>query len=165
MSALARLLLDGSIDSLDAAASWRLHEAQLLREKGRPCCAVYLFGYVAEMRIVAACLRLVGCPPTMAVSLADLNILKADARQQNLMTSDPHDIAGWARYLLYSRRAHHSRWFGANVRDKIQYHGDGLYEHWRPRLRYKALTPTAAQVAAVAEAAEWFDSNYPVFWS
>lgn len=125
---------------------------------------MYLFGYVAEIRLSAACLRLSGYAGNEPISLTQINILKADARQLNLMTTDPHHIPGWAQYLLHLRRIRRN-WIGRQLRDIITQHADGLYEHWRPRLRYKALTPTGSQLRVVREAAGWLNDNYSRLWN
>ena len=48
---------DGSIQTLDAAAPWRLADAKALEPAGRGTAAVYLYGYAAEIRITASLLQ------------------------------------------------------------------------------------------------------------
>jgi hypothetical protein len=163
MSGFADQIGDGSISTLESAASWRLAEAGVLRANGRYGAALYLLGYVAEMRLTAACCRLLGYSPEDLISVAALERMRTDARKLKLMTAAPHDVRGWGRYLIELRRRRR-RWFGRGIQGIIERHADSLYAHWRPRLRYKTMTPTAAQLKAVLEAAEWFNSNYSALW-
>lgn len=155
---------DGSVSSLDAAAAWRLAEARLLDAQGRRIAAMYIYGYVAEIRLTASVLRISGFAPQNTVSLRDIDDLRADARRNHLMTTDPHDVAGWGRYLVHLR-SFQSRRMGTELRFSVQQQAASLYDHWRPRIRYKALTPSAYQLEAVRNAAAWIDENYPRLWS
>lgn len=155
---------DGSIQTLDAAAPWRLADARVLDREGRRTAAVYLYGYVAEIRLTAACYRLTGHAPEQTIGRGTREGLERDARRQNIMSSDPHDLLGWARLLLILRkrdRIGYDREFGIEMVSRVA----DLYGNWRPRLRYRAIYPTAAQLTLVRDAAEWLDNNYPRLWS
>jgi hypothetical protein len=62
-----RLGLD-TISKLESASTWRLADAIALQNAHRFVGAIYLFGYVAESRLQAACLRLLGFRPHTQVT-------------------------------------------------------------------------------------------------
>jgi hypothetical protein len=161
---IAAQLGDGSIQTLDAAAPWRLADALRLHEAGRRGGALYLYGYVGEMRLCAACFRLYGYGVREPIDRDKRKALEKDARRLSLMSSQPHDIAGWARYLVHLRRLR-STGYARGLRGRIIEQAEALYEQWRPELRYHALVPSATQLAVVRSAAEWLDQNYPRLWN
>lgn len=80
------------------------------------------------------------------------------------MSSNPHDIAGWGRYLVFLRSQMSSR-LDRKLSQEVQIQSATLYDHWRPRLRYKTLVPTAAQLKAVRDVVAWFEENHSRLWS
>lgn len=165
MPGFADQLHDAGIASLEAAAPWRLAEAQLLRNEGRRIAALYLVGYAAEMRLTAACYRVYGHGANEAIDRQKRSILESEARSLKLMSSEPHDLQGWGRYLIYLRSQRTARGLSRDLRLTLMSQVDALYDQWRPRLRYKAMTPTAAQLAVAFDAAIWLDQAYSSFWS
>lgn len=163
MSGFADRLGDGSIETIEAAAPWRLDDAACLENGGRRCAALYMDGYVIEIRLTAAAYRLAGYALNDAIARDARRELERDARRLSLMSAQPHDFAGWARYVVYLRQSR-DRGFARTMRDTIIRHAEGAYEHWRPRLRYRALTPTAAVLRIVRDAAGWFDQHYATLW-
>ncbi len=165
MSGFAGLVeQSGSIRSLDAAAVWRWSEAELLREHGRSAAALYWYGFVAEMRLTAAVLRLRGYFPTDPIALETLREIQAEARRQKLMSSEPHDLSGLARYAVYLREIL-MRQTPKQLGREVQLVAARVYEQWRPRLRYKPITPNATQLSVARAGAEWLVKHYNALWS
>jgi hypothetical protein len=158
------LALDGSIASLDAAAAWRTRDAELLQDQGRLGAAAYLFGYVVEMRLTAACFRVLDFDLERRIDRIDRQTVERDARRLHLMSREPHDLAGWGRYLVYLRQREsrgYPRPFATDLISAVE----GAYDNWRPRLRYRSLTPSAGQLAYVHDAAIWLSEHYTKLWS
>ena len=165
MSGLAETLkFDGSIRTLEAAAPWRWQDAETLRNAGRLSAAAYLFGYVAEMRLTAACFHVLGYNEGQPIRREQRKECEKEARALQVMSDDPHDLRGWARYLVYLRKRE-MRGYNPEFRDTLIAHVDGLYDNWRPRLRYRALNPNAAQLNQIRSAAEWLNNCYTELWS
>ncbi len=154
---------DGSISSLEAAAAWRWSEAELLLASGRKAAALYWLGFTAEFRLTAAALRLSGFDPHDPVSLGTIRELREMARKRKLMTSEPHDISGLAAYVVHLRVTLGLATPKA-LAVQIERSSSELYEHWRPRLRYKAISPTGAQFRAALSAADWLREHYNRLW-
>ncbi len=157
-----RLGLD-TISKLESAATWRLSDAIVLQEKGRLVGAVYLFGYVAEARLQAACLRLLGLRPHTLVTEDMRRRIVAEAIQLRFMGRSPHNIAGWAKYLIYWRRRR-TTGFSRDLRDEINQRAESVYGYWRPALRYRTVVPAPLELQAVRTGAEWFEHNYNLLW-
>lgn len=159
-----QVISPGSINSLEAASSWRQAEAELMRSSNRFAAELYLAGYVVELKLTAGCARILGFGLRDPLDRAFVDGLRKDARARRLMTADPHHLSGLTRYLLFLRGIHRTGTrkailFGA------QQQSDTLYEQWRPSIRYKAMTPTGAQMSAARTAVYWFVENYAELWS
>lgn len=164
MDGFASLIeLDGSISSLDAAAVWRWHEAEMLLEHGRRSAALYWYGFTAEFRLTAASFRVQGYRPDDRIHRDDLDALQREARKLHIMSRQPHDIAGLGRYLLHLRAVLGLR-TPKELGLAVQQSSENLYAHWRPRLRYKAVSPTEAQLRVARSAAFWLRENYNRLW-
>jgi len=79
-----RIGLD-TVAKLEAAASRRFEEAESLRQNGRLTGAVYLYGYVAEVCLVAAYFRLIGYRPSTEITRDQRNKALSEARQLKLL--------------------------------------------------------------------------------
>ena len=62
------LVRAGSIRTLEQAAAWRMQDAGALEAQGRLGGAVYLYGYVVEMRLCCATYRVLGYAPGPAIA-------------------------------------------------------------------------------------------------
>ena len=165
MAGLAdELLEDGNIGTLDAAAPWRMADADALVGAGRVAAAVYLYGYAVEIRLTAACYRLKGHGVRDPIGRMTRERLERDARRQRLMTASPHDLVGWGKLLVAIRKAEKGG-FDREFRDELLVRVGDVYDNWRPRLRYRALAVTAAQRRLVTDGARWVDANYVRLWS
>jgi hypothetical protein len=150
---------DGSISTLEAAAPWRMAEAATLEKSGRRGAAVYLFGYAVEIWLTAACYRICGYSVGSLIDQRIRSRLVAEARNLRLMSSEPHDFAGWVRYLILIRKQT-SAGYGRSFAVELETRVSDLYENWKPRMRYKAVTPSAAELNQVRDAALWMQERY-----
>ncbi len=164
MPGLADQLTEGSIASLEAAAPWRHQDAKTLESSRRYGAALYVYGFVAEIRLCCACYRALGLSVGTIIADEKRRAYEREARKLNLMGREPHHILGWARYLVHVR-SESKRQLQRRLSEPLLGHTEALYEQWRPRLRYKALTPTGAQLQIVREAVQWLDSSYNALWS
>jgi hypothetical protein len=79
------------------------------------------------------------------------------------MGTEPHHLPGWAKYLVHLRQKKNHA-INRHLSDSLLAYVENLYEQWRPRLRYKAVVPTPAQLKIVREAVDWLDTNYNDLW-
>ena len=150
---------EGTPAGMLAGAERRKGDAEILTDAGRLGGALYLLGYVGEQCLTAACLELDGVGRQDVASLTRVKTLQADARSLKLMGTEPHDVAGWGRYVVYLR-SQRGPGMSRELRLEVQSNADLLWEHWRPRLRYKAAVPTVAQYNEAKRAADWlFESR------
>ena len=161
---LARRIGFDTISKLEAAASRRFAEAQMLREHGQWGGAIYLYGYVAEARIQAAYYRLIKFRPNTEITPDRRRLVLQSARQNKLMGRAPHDIGGWAELLIHTRKQRKIG-YQRELKDEIIRHARRLYARWCPALRYRTTVPTSDEISVVGEASEWFETNYLHLWS
>jgi hypothetical protein len=160
---LADHLAPDSINLLERAAKQRMTDAACLSADGRRLTAVYFLGHAVEMCLCAAFFRSVGFAPNTPIDRDTRKRRMTHARQiqasdgQPLMSSDPHPLVGWARYLEWQRGLS-----GALSNQERGRLGEAVrragiaYRHWRPELRYKVTEVGAPVLAEVRMAAEWF---------
>lgn len=158
----AERLAPDTVVRLERAARERFLSGSALQEEGRRLAALYLFGYIAEICLSAAYLRRAGFPIHAAIDRDTRHRRMVQARQlrqtsgEPLMSSDPHPIVGWARFLLWQRNlsgklkpAEVDLLNGAVNRAVI------IYNYWRPELRYKIVEIAPKQLEAAQDAAAW----------
>jgi len=161
---LARRIGFDTISKFEAAAIRRFQEGKALQERGQLIGAVYLYGYVAEARMQAAYYRLISFRPNTEITPDRRRLILHAARQKGLIGGAPHDVAGLADLLIFTRKDRRTGYPRA-LKDDIIRHARGLYARWRPALRYRAIIPALAEVSVVYAAAEWFEENYNRLWS
>ncbi len=156
-------LAEDTVRQLEGAAKRRFDEAKSLIAKQHFLAAVYLYGYCVEMCLAAAYFRSAGFNPNTKIDRETRRLRMAKARQlrtpsgEPLMSSDPHPIVGWARFLEWQRSLNAGL---SNV--ERQQLSDGIikaevvYKHWRPELRYKTTTVGPRQLDEVRKTASWF---------
>ena len=162
---LAERLAPDTIATLERAAQERFTTAEFLREDRR-LAALYFYGYSAEMCLSAAYFRREGIPLNAPIDREVRHRRMTKARQlrtpadEPLMTSDPHPLVGWARFLEWRRLAS-----GALPAEDAQRLKEAInkaiviYNYWRPELRYKTLNINQKQLDEVRRAAKWLIDN------
>jgi len=118
------------------------------------------------MCLASACFRSIGFALNTPIDRETRKRRMTHARQRRLpdgeplMSSDPHPLVGWARYLEWQRKlsATLSRQEGQRLREAVR-RAAIVYRHWRPELRYKLTEAREPQVAEVRLSAEWFIQN------
>jgi hypothetical protein len=163
---LAEHLAPDSINLLERAARQRAADAACLSADGRRLAALYLLGYAVEMCLTAAYFRSVGFAINAPIDRETRKRRMTQARQiegsdgQPLMSSDPHPLVGWARYLAWQRDL--SGHLTGQERDRLREavrRAAIVYHHWRPELRYKLTEAREPHLAEVRLATEWFLQN------
>lgn len=159
---LADHLAPDTINQLERAAAHRHDDGLALLRVKHNLAGVYLFGYSAEMCLAAAYFRAVGFAAKRVIErderlrhMARAKNLK-DADGKSLMSSDPHPLVGWARFLKWQRFASKISTVEMRRLNDAIGHAEMLYKHWRPELRYKLVEVTAPQLAEVSKASTWF---------
>jgi hypothetical protein len=161
-----RLALD-NIARLERAAEHRFATADLLRpQNGRQLAALYFYGYSSEMCLAAAYFRSDGFNSQTPIDRDTRQRRMAKARQlrspdgEPIMTSDPHPLVGWARFLRWQRSASNnlSEQDAQRLNEAIN-KAQTVYNYWRPELRYKTLVITDSQLEIVRPAAKWILDN------
>jgi hypothetical protein len=155
-------LAPDTISQLERAAELRYDDGLVLMGENRGLCAAYLFGHSAEMCLAAAYFRAVGFPAKRVIDrdtrlhhMSTARNLKGEDGKP-LMNTDPHPLVGWARFLKRQRSASKLSAAQVNKLDEALRKAELLYKHWRPELRYKTTTVSAAQMEEVVKSSAWF---------
>ena len=159
---LADHIAPDSIGRLRRAAQGRFEEAVMLIAKKRYLTALYLFGYSVEMCLTAAYFRRVGFDSNRPIDRETRARRMAQARQlrtsadEPMMSSDPHPLVGWARFLEWQRsQTKLSNEDSQRLKEAI-HRAEKVYKHWRPHLRYKTSDVALNQLNEVHWGAAWF---------
>jgi hypothetical protein len=161
---LAERLAPDTIARLERAAQQRFATAELLRRERR-LAALYFYGYSAEICLSTAYFRHLGFGRNMPIDRDTRQRRMAQARQvrengEFLMSSDPHPLVGWARFLQWQRKSSGglSEADQERLREAIK-NAIVIYNYWRPEMRYKILEYSEKQLDEVRRAARWFIDN------
>ncbi len=152
-----------TIQKLEAASDRRFREAEILNDNNGLNGAIYLYGYVAEMCLTASYFRLIGYSTKSEITRDDRILAVQNARDLNIMSLREHDILGWARFLVVTRKKK-SKGFTSNMEREGVSAAQDLYSRWRPSLRDRAMAPAPGDVRAVQESAKWFLQNHGRLW-
>jgi hypothetical protein len=160
---LARRIGPDTVAKLEAAVSRRLAEAALLHQGGQGLGAIYLCGIAIEICLATAYFRVIGFRPNTEITESIRRLAITSAIPQRLMGRTPHDLWGWAQFLVVTKKRRSSG-DREELRLDILRHARLAYARWRPNLRYRAIVPTSSEVSVVIESARWFDSHYAELW-
>lgn len=142
------------------SAPMRLEEGDLL-SKEHPLMSIYIYGYAAEMTLKAAYFKNVGFSSLAEIDKDTRNRASALAQLHHFMGRDPHDILGWARFLIWDKANLHTPAYEPKMSNQIVAMSATVYENWRPQMRYRNSSPSATIVSTVRTAAAWLVQNYP----
>lgn len=154
-----------TITRLERAAQSRFEEAVYL-SKRHPLAAVYLCGYCVEMCLAAAFFLGAGFTLNQPIDPETRKRRMAKARQERdlkgdpLMSSDPHPLPGWAKFVRWQRLG--LEWnlkSSETLLNEAIRRAEIVYKHWRPELRYKNKYVSADQWDETRHATEWFIRN------
>jgi hypothetical protein len=155
-----------TINKLERAAQHRYQSANILLKEKRRLAALYFYGYTAEICLSAAYFRSAGFSPNAEIDRDTRRRRMGQARLlempngERLMSSDPHPVPGWARFLEYQRilvgklEAQDRQ----RLREAIN-KATLIYGYWRPELRYKVVDINDEQLQKVQKAAKWLLDN------
>src|SRR4051794_20319239 len=108
---MAKTLVDqlgpDTIARFERSAPLRLEEGDVLAIR-YPLTAIYLYGYSAEMLLKAAYFRHLKFRALDEIDRDTRNRAMALAQLHNFMSRDPHDIPGWARFLVWDKETLHT---------------------------------------------------------
>ncbi len=150
-----------SLTSLLKAAQCRLYDGLELGSAGveHSTAAIYLLGYVAEILLKAACLRVNSFDPR-ANAFAELRLLQLAHFQPK---TNLHDL-GQLFATLMTLRALAGIPSDA-VRDgTIRKNVLVIASHWNESLRYTGQIATKVEVSEVFESTFWLYKNFRVLW-
>jgi hypothetical protein len=156
---LAEQLGYDTISRFVKSAPLRLEEGDVLSKDYR-LAAIYLYGYAAEMILKAAYFKNLRYPVIAEIDRDTRNRAMAVAQMNGFMQRDPHDIAGWARLLVWDRATLHTPAYEPALSRQIVAKAITIYENWRPEMRYRNTSPAVATVAIVRSAVGWLVTNY-----
>jgi hypothetical protein len=156
---LAEQLGYDTISRFVKSAPLRLEEGDVLSKDYR-LAAIYLYGYAAEMILKAAYFKNLRYPVIAEIDRDTRNRAMAVAQVNGFMHRDPHDIAGWARLLVWDRATLRTPAYEPALSRQIVSKSITVYENWRPEMRYRNTSPAAATVAIVRSAVGWLVTNY-----
>jgi len=156
-----------TLDGIERASRCRLEEGSALRGVRRDFWAVYTLGYVVELCLKAAFLRLAGLEPH---ENADLFVKgKLPSQWARIMgvarsTQNMHDLLFWLELVMAERS------FSRKPRD-----GEFLREFairvqqvavmWQPRMRYQPSIVMGERVRVAEIAARWILDHHEQLWS
>lgn len=160
---LAKRLGPDTISKFEAAAARRLQEAACLDDRGLHVGAIYLYGYTAEAHMQAAYYRLIGYQARTEITADFRRTVIAFARKIGLMGRASHDVFGWARFLVLTRKQR-STGYSHRFEQELLENAKSIYARWRPALRYRVTAPTPNEISIVRDGARWFDRNHRALW-
>src|SRR5687767_6802050 len=118
-------------------------------EAGNSAGAVYLWGYVVEMLLKCASLRVrTNVSPTQNI----VPILEQERIKHHHLLNLLNDL----RTVRYAA----SRGLDSVLEGALRNHVDVLEQNWDIGLRYRSSSATEAELREVYEAVEWMVSNY-----
>jgi hypothetical protein len=153
-----------TISGFERAAQQRFQDGEALRASGRDGGAIYLYGYVVEMVLKAACYRLFGHPPHAPVESARpivetwIGELALPVVTRKLQ---PHDLDAWASGLVWFRDNIHGVSYPIAFTLSLGTNTDVVLQYWLPGIRYQELPWGPPESAEVSTAAAWFLTEYP----
>ena len=156
---LAEQLGPDTIARFVKAAPMRLEEGDVL-SAAHPLASIYICGYAAEMIIKAAYFKNLGYGALAEIDRDTRNRAIAVAQLRGFLGGDPHDILGWARFLVWDKGNLHGPAYHPKFSSQLVVMAALVHENWRPQMRYRYATPPAATVRVVRNAAGWLVDNY-----
>lgn len=146
-----------SIEELEAAGMDRWQESLTLGRRGFLTGASYLAGYVAEIILKCAVLRVWGYGPRETIDRSTLRTL-AEMGRRDLGIREEHEgfhsPLFWARFLVESRAR-----FGAalvpGITERLLTNCQRIWSNWNPVLRYKIIEVEPFMLRQLLNDAGW----------
>jgi hypothetical protein len=132
-----------------------------LVEAGRRTAAIYLFGYVVEMTLKVAFLRLVGHDEDQPITTAILRGYAgtsptSTARTLGLPgTANLHDLASWADLIVAYRADRQLVYTDPELGETMLANTLIVHERWVETIRYHANVAYLHELARVQQACGW----------
>ncbi len=147
-----------TVGYLQRAAVLRRADADCLFNHRRYGGALYLLGYVVECYVKAAFFRVMRFHTVDVIEDDDRRMFEKQARLLGLMSNQPHDIAGWARFLVY-KRDEQARPLGHELATNLVEQVTRVYDCWRPSIRYRGFN-SYEDVVVATECCDWLRTIY-----
>jgi hypothetical protein len=157
---LAEPLGYDTISRFVKSAPLRLEEGDVLSKDYR-LAAIYLYGYAAEMILKAAYFKNLRYPVIAEIDRDTRKRAGFVAELQGFMKRrEPHNIAGWARLLVWDKMTLHTPAYEPTLSREIVAKAETVYQNWRPEMRYRNTSPNGATVAIGRSAVACLVANY-----
>lgn len=165
MGFLSRIDLFEPVDTwfgMERAAEERLLDGLTLAisEGGRTTGAIYLLGYVVEMRLKTAYFRYVGLPQGQDLG----STLKTVRNHLLSQRKNLHDLTGWMDLLIHER-AMRGDALDATIANQLDFHVRQVYDQWKEVLRYRYSVATDQELNTVFASTEWIVAHHSQLWS
>lgn len=163
---LSHLAGPESIDSFGRAAISRHRDGKSLVDSARSYWAVYTLGYVVELCLKIAFLRLAGLGSHDPASYYIKKIAPAWCKAMSLTTSGAklHDLIVWLE-LIVAERALAKRSLSPTLFVEFSSRVQQVAKHWRPDLRYHPSIAVSPADSTVVTATTWILRHYSLLWS
>lgn len=164
MTYLARLQIaepDETWQSMELAANLRYQEALELIDNHQYLGALYLLGYVAEMRLKVAYCRLKSITPS--TNITSIVSRTSAFRARSISAKNAHDVKAWKELLFYERIAL-GKSISPIIAAKVNSAADKLNDLWEEVLRYRSTLPTEEELYETWDAVETIDKYHNDLW-
>jgi hypothetical protein len=159
-----------TVQELEMAAEARYQDGLALRIAGRNGGSIYLLGYVAEIRLKLAYLRLtkaapgdLAIPRLQSARRRGERLVQASAPHRKYGTPDNlHSLNLWRVLVLDERRA---RNLSESVSADINRCVNRLCGAWWIQMRYRRDDANAEEAGHVLEDVSWLRHNYFSLWT
>lgn len=163
-SLLVRVAGPDTIEQFERAMQSRVADARKLRDVGRDFWAVYTFGYVVEMCLKMAFLRLCGLDEHTD-STAFLKMARPWGRQIGVArrAKNLHDLLFWAELLVFERefmKIPYTADFSTELSARVQ----TIAKHWREDLRYRPSVSMSVELDEVSAGVAWIVEHRSLLW-
>jgi hypothetical protein len=153
-----------TIQVFELALEDRYLEAIELVSRGYPHAGLYLLGYVAEMILKSACMRVTGATAADEVE-ARLGPARAAGKRliPKIAHEQYHSLRFWG-YLLVAERVSRQRPLRRAVRRAVLRIVERLYADWWVEMRYRADTVEPGEVQNTIRDVDWLLENRVSLW-
>ena len=150
------------LQDLILAAESRYWEGLELLTSGKVDGGVYLLGYVAEMLLKHACLRIDGLGPLDPVTLGPQRTYGRH-HFKHIAHESYHSVRFWGRVLLHRRRAVGNPLPGTIERELLR-RVRRLYQNWWYQIRYRSPLADATEAEQVYDDVTWLRDRGTSLW-
>lgn len=154
-----------TLQDFEVAADARYWDAVHLAVESRQHGAIYLFGYVAEIRLKLACFRIDRARPSDPIASL-LGPVRTYQRRYlpTLKTENYHSLEFWL-YLLRHKRTRLGQPLLPPFDQRLVQCVRRIHSSWRVEMRYRADSPSLQDMVNVYNDVSWLHTNAHLLWS